>query len=231
MEVNHFNITRVTDVYANVHGRDIGSVANEIQSKIDKLAEDKSIVPPGYFVRMRGEISSMNESFKGLGFGLLLAVILVYLVMVPLFKSFLDPFIVMFSVPLGIMGVLWMLFLTGTNISIQSLMGVIMMVGISVSYSVLLVDFANRLRLEGKSVREAITTAARIRLRPIVMTSIAAILGLLPMAVRIGTGGEANIPLARAVIGGLLVSTALTLILVPLLYTLLKKDVKNASAA
>jgi len=231
MEVNHLNITRVTDVYANVHGRDIGSVANEIQSKIDELAKDKSIVPHGYFVRMRGEISSMNESSKGLGFGLVLAVILVYLVMVPLFKSFLDPFIVMFSVPLGIMGVLWMLFLTGTNISIQSLMGTIMMVGISVSYSVLLVDFANRLRLEGKSVREAITAAARIRLRPILMTSIAAILGLLPMAVRIGTGGEANIPLARAVIGGLLVSTALTLILVPLLYSLLKKDVPGMAEA
>ncbi len=230
MEVNHFNITRVTDVYANVYGRDIGSVANEIEAKIDELAKDKSVVPPGYFIRMRGEISSMNESFKGLGFGLLLAVILVYLVMVPLFKSFLDPFIVMFSVPLGIIGVLWILFLTGTNISIQSLMGVIMMVGISVSYSVLLVDFANRLRNEGKSVRDAVTTAARIRLRPILMTSIAAILGLLPMAVRIGTGGEANIPLARAVIGGLLVSTALTLILVPLLYTVLKREVSQIPA-
>ncbi len=124
-----------------------------------------------------------------------------------------------------------MLFLTGTNISIQSLMGVIMMVGISVSYSVLLVDFANRLRAEGKSVREAITTAARIRLRPILMTSIAAILGLLPMAIRIGTGGEANLPLARAVIGGLLVSTVLTLILVPVLYSVLKKDVAKVLVA
>ncbi|MBI3365518.1 MAG: efflux RND transporter permease subunit [Ignavibacteriae bacterium] len=231
MEINHLNITRVTDVYANVDGRDIGSAANEIQTKIDKLSQDKSIVPPGYFIRMRGEISSMNESFKGLGFGLILAVILVYLVMVPLFKSFLDPFIIMFSVPLGIMGVLWMLFVTGTNINIQSLMGVIMMVGISVSYSVLLVDFANKLRSEGMSVRDAILKAATIRLRPILMTSLAAILGLLPMAIRLGAGGEANLPLARAVIGGLLVSTVLTLILVPLLYSVLKKDSVQGSVA
>ncbi len=143
-EVNHLNITRVIDVFANVEGRDIGSVAADIEAKLKDLE-----TPEGYFVRMRGEVQSMRESFGSLGFGLILAVMLVYLVMVIQFRSFLDPFIVMFAVPLGIVGVLWMLFLTGTNFNIQSLMGIIMMVGIVVAFSLLMVDFANRLRGEG----------------------------------------------------------------------------------
>jgi multidrug efflux pump subunit AcrB len=168
---------------------------------------------------MRGEVQSMRESFGSLGFGLLMAVALVYLVMVIQFRSFLDPFIVMFAVPLGLVGVLWMLFLTGTNLNIQSLMGVIMMVGVVVAFSLLMVDFANRLRGEGVELERAILEAAKLRLRPILMTSLAATLGLVPMAI----AGDANIPLARAVIGGVLASTALTLIVVPILYTLLKR--------
>jgi len=213
-EVNHLNITRVVDVFANVQGRDIGSVAADIEARLKDLE-----TPEGYFVRMRGEVQSMRESFGSLGFGLILAVMLVYLVMVIQFRSFLDPFIVMFAVPLGIVGVLWMLFLTGTNLNIQSLMGVIMMVGIVVAFSLLMVDFANRLRSEGVELEQAILEAAKIRLRPILMTSLAATLGLAPMAI----AGGANIPLARAVIGGVLASTVLTLVVVPILYTLLKR--------
>ena len=167
----------------------------------------------------------MRESFQSLGFGLALAVVLVYLAMVFQFRSFLDPFIVMFAVPLGFIGVVWMLRLTGTHVSIQSLMGTIMMVGIVVSFSVLLVEFANRLRAEATeqsrtlTLRDAILQAAEIRLRPILMTAFATVLGLTPMAI----AGGANIPLARAVVGGVLAATVLVLFVVPILYLLLKR--------
>ncbi len=220
LEVNHVNIVRVIDVFANVAGRDVGSVASEIQKKIAAIE-----VPSGYRVQMRGEVSSMNESFQSLAFGLLLAAILVYLVMVAQFRSFVDPFIIMFAVPLGLLGVVWILFLTGTTVNIQSFMGTIFMVGIAVSNSILLVEFTNRLRQSGIPLRDALLRAASVRLRPIAMTSIAAIFGILPMAIHLARGAEATIPLARAVIGGLLVSTVLTLVLVPVLYSVLKKDV------
>jgi CzcA family heavy metal efflux pump len=219
-EVNHLNISRVIDVFSNVSGRDIGSVASDIEKGLENLD-----VPSGYFVHMRGEVQTMRESFGSLGFGLFLAAVLVYLVMVVQFRSFLDPFIVMFAIPLGLIGVLLMLFLTGTSLNIQSIMGVIMMVGIVVSFSILLVDFANRLREEGINIEEAIVRAAGIRLRPILMTALAAVLGLTPMA----TVGGVNTPLARAVIGGVLASTVLTLIVVPILYILLKGGKVEAS--
>jgi len=172
-------------------------------------------------VRMRGEVASMQESFSSLGFGLLMAAVLIYLLMVAQFGSFLDPFVIMFAVPLGMIGVLVTLFLTGTTINVQSFLGVIFMVGIAVSNSILLVEFANRLRSErGLSPQAAAVEAASIRLRLILMTSLAAIIGLLPMALR---SGEANTPLARAVIGGLSVSTVLTLFVVPCLYVILKR--------
>ncbi|PZR77113.1 MAG: AcrB/AcrD/AcrF family protein, partial [Chthoniobacterales bacterium] len=169
---------------------------------------------------------SMQESFKSLGFGFVLAVVLVYLVMIVQFRSFLDPFIVMFAVPLGLIGVVWMLFLTHTYLSIQSAMGIIMMVGIVVSFSVLMVDFANRILAEAaeknerKSPRDAVLEAAAIRLRPILMTGIAAVLGLTPMAI----SGGANIPLARAVIGGILAALLLVLFVVPVLFVLFKRE-------
>src|SRR5438128_9146627 len=172
LEINHLNITRVTDVFVNVRGRDVGSVAGDIERYIDKITNDRAQVPEGYSIQMRGEVQSMRESFKSLGFGFVLAVVLVYLVMIVQFRSFLDPFIVMFAVPLGLIGVAWMLFLTRTYLSIQSVMGIIMMVGIVVSLSVLMVDFANRILAEAaeknehKSPRDAITEAASIRLRP-----------------------------------------------------------------
>jgi multidrug efflux pump subunit AcrB len=244
VEVSHLNLTRVINVYANISGRDVGAVAAGIQEKMAELGprqtSDTTKVPSwgvinrgfsakerpdeplaGYTVRMRGEVASMQESFTSLGSGLLLATVLIYLIMIAQFRSFLDPFIIIFAVPLGIIGVLATLFLTGTTINVQSFLGVIFMVGIAVSNSILLVEFANRLRSErGLSPREAAVEAASIRLRPILMTSLAAVIGLLPMALR---SGEANTPLARAVIGGLSVSTVLTLFVVPCLYVILKR--------
>jgi multidrug efflux pump subunit AcrB len=223
VEINHHNITRVTDVFVNVRGRDVGSVAADIERFIQRIRADRSQVPEGYFIQMRGEVSSMRDSFHSLGFGFLLAVILVYLVMVLQFRSFLDPFIVMFAVPLGSIGVAAMLFLTGTSLNIQSLMGSIMMVGIVVSFSVLLVEFANHLRAEAHSqgrqisARNAVVEAAGIRLRPILMTGLSAILGLTPMAI----AGGANIPLARAVVGGVMAAMVMVLFVVPVLYLLL----------
>src|SRR5436309_10905272 len=162
-EINRHNITRVVDVFVNVRGRDVGAVAADIEKFINKIQNDRNEVPEGYFLQMRGEVKSMRESFALFGFGFVLAVILVYLVMVVQFRSFLDPFIVMFAVPLGLIGVAWMLFLTHTHLSIQSMMGIIMMVGIVTSFSVLMVDFANRI-LAGpaehnihKTPRDAIT--------------------------------------------------------------------------
>jgi multidrug efflux pump subunit AcrB len=214
-EVNHHNITRVIDVYADLDGRDVGSVSAEIEQR---LAGEKW--PDGYFVRIRGEVASMRESFQGLAFGFLLAVVLIYFVMVPLFHSFLDPLIVMLAVPLGLVGVLWMLWATGTTLNIQSFMGTIFMIGIAQSNSTLLVEFANRLRANGMAPRDAVLQSSRTRLRPILMTAGAALIALLPAALN---AGDPAAPLARAVIGGLASSTVLTLVVVPLLYLEFKK--------
>jgi multidrug efflux pump subunit AcrB len=225
-EVNHLNISRVIDVFANVSGRDVGSVAADITRRIEPLHAQ---LPKGYAVTMRGEVQRMAESFANLGFGFLLAIVLVYLVMVAQFRSFLDPFIIMFAVPLGLIGVVAILLLTGTTLNVQSFMGVIFMVGITVSNSVLWVEFANRLRADGRGLDDAIVDAAAIRLRPILMTSLAAVLGLVPMAIGIGHGSEANVPLARAVVGGLSVSTVLTLFVVPPLYRIFKAGQPRAT--
>jgi multidrug efflux pump subunit AcrB len=211
-EANHLNITRVTDVYVNVEGRDVGAVASEIESHLADIQ-----IPSGYTVRMRGEVSTMRESFGSLGLGLGLAALLVYLVMVAQFQSFRDPLVVLFAVPLGLIGVLFMLFVTGTPFSIQALMGIVMMIGIVVAYSVLLVDFANRRVRAGVPPSDAVTEAGRNRIRPILMTSLAAALGLIPMAV----AGGLNAPLARAIIGGVLASAALTLFVVPAAYAMI----------
>lgn len=232
-EINHLNITRVTDIYVNVRGRDIGSVAADIEKYINNIRNDRTEVPEGYYIQMRGEVKSMRDSFQSLGFGFVLAVVLVYLVMVVQFRSFLDPFIVMFAVPLGLIGVAAMLYFTGTYLSIQSAMGIIMMVGIVVSFSVIMVDFANRIledsREQGiqKSVRHAIVEAATLRLRPILMVGLAAILGLTPMAI----AGGANIPLARAVVGGLLAAVVMVLFVVPILYLSFKREKQTQTAS
>jgi multidrug efflux pump subunit AcrB len=175
-------------------------------------------------VQLRGEYARMNDSFQRLMWGLVMAAVLVYLIQVALFRSWVGPFIIMFTVPLGLIGVMTMLYVSHTSLNVQSEMGVIFLVGIAVNNGVLLVDFANKQRRQGATVREAITTAAAIRFRPIIMTFLATFLDLIPMAIGFGHGSEATVPLARAVVGGLLTSTFLTLVVVPILYTLLMKE-------
>ena len=225
-EVIHDNLASVVSVMVNTEGRDIGGVASDIRARLAGLE-----MPKGMVWRMSGEYERMNESFGNLGAGLALASVLVYLLMVALFRSYLSPFIIMFAVPLGLIGVLITLFVTKTSLNVQSLMGVIFMVGIVVANSTLLVDFANKQLELGASVRQAITTAAAIRLRPILMTFLATFLALMPMAIGFGKGSEANVPLARAVVGGLLSSTLLNLFVVPILYTLLNRDRPPAEPA
>jgi len=198
--------------------RDLGSIAQDIEEKLRSLP-----VPPGFSFQMGGQIQQQREAFGSLKFTSLLAIILVYMVMASQFRSLLDPFIIMFSVPLGMIGVIWALFLTRTTLNVTSFMGIIMMVGIVVSNGVLLVEYMNELRRHGLGLREAVIRGGRTRLRPILMTSLTTLVGLLPMALGIGTGSEANAPLARAVIGGLAVSTLLTLLLIPTLYAMLEE--------
>ncbi|MGI8581325.1 MAG: efflux RND transporter permease subunit, partial [Chitinophagaceae bacterium] len=201
IEINHLDIQRVTDVFANVEGRDIGSAASEIENKLAALRKQ---LPEGYKIDIRGEVQSMKEGFGNLGMGLGLAILLVYLVIVPLLRSFKLPLIIVTVIPLGLIGVTIMLLATNTYLNIQSMMGIIMMVGITVAYSNLLVDKMNNLLKEGKPLDEAIKEGIANRFRPIIMTAIVAILALLPMALGYETGGEANVPLARAIIGGYL---------------------------
>src|SRR5881628_2691938 len=209
---------RVVHITANPVGRDLGSIGEELEARFAEIH-----LPPGFSIRLAGQVQQQRETFAGLIFASVLALVLVYMVMAAQFKSLIDPFIIMFAIPMGFPGVIWMLFLTDTTLSTTSFMGVIMMLGIVVSNGVLLVDYTNVLRRRGRPLREAVVLAARTRLRPILMTSLATVFGLMPMALGLGTGGETNAPLARAVIGGLLVSTTLTLFLVPTLYTILEE--------
>src|SRR6266568_4765352 len=209
---------RIVKIIAQPSGRDLGSIARDIETGLQALP-----LPPGFNFQLTGQIQQQREAFSSLKFTSLLAIILVYMVMASQFRSLLDPFIIMFSVPLGMIGVIWALFLTRTTLNVTSFMGIIMMVGIVVSNGVLLVEYMNELRRHGHGVREAVMLGGRTRLRPILMTSICTVVGLIPMALGIGTGSEANAPLARAVIGGLAVSTLLTLLLIPTLYVMLEE--------
>ncbi len=207
---------RSADVYVAPSGEDIGNPAKEI-SKIIQATK----LPANIRVNIRGLVVTMQDSFRRFGFGLLLAILLVYLILVAQFASFTDPFLIVLAVPTGLIGVLFTLLLTGTTLNIQSLMGVVMLQGMVVSNSILIVDFANVLRTEGHTVVEAVAHACRIRLRPILMTSLATVVGLLPMAFKIETGSEAYAPLARVIIGGLLTSIVLTIFVVPAAYLLI----------
>ncbi|MCH8233331.1 MAG: efflux RND transporter permease subunit [Bacteroidetes bacterium] len=219
-EINHLNLTRVTNVYVNVEDIDIGTVAAEIEKRIESM---RSSFPEGYKVEIRGEIQSMKESFASLGLGLILAVVLVYLVIVPLFRSFRLPLVILLAVPFGLIGVIWMLLLTDTYLSIQALMGVIMMVGIIVAISNLLIDRINVLSKTTSNIHEAIISGAHDRFRPVIMTMLAAALGLTPLALGLQIGGEANVPLARAIIGGLMAALPVTLYIIPILYSFIAK--------
>jgi multidrug efflux pump subunit AcrB len=219
-QINHYTVQRVIDVGANVHGRDLGAVAADIQRRIAGLGK----LPPGMKVTLRGQNQVMQDSFRSLSLGLILATLLVYCLMVILFQSWLDPLIIMMAVPGAIVGILWMLALTGTTLNVESLMGAIMAVGIAVSNSILLVSFANDLRVEkeGVSPLEAALEAGRTRLRPVIMTALAMIIGMVPMALGLGEAGEQNAPLGRAVIGGLALATFATLFVVPVVYASLR---------
>jgi len=216
---------RLVEVTANVQGSDLGTVAQAIQARVDRLS-----LPAGFEIRQSGNVEQQNRTFHDLALAFGLAIILVYVVMASQFQSLIDPFIIMFTVPLGIVGVLWMLFLTRTTLSVTSFQGVIVMVGIVVSNGILLVDYTNRLRQRGLGLEEAVVRAGRTRLKPILMTSLATVLGLIPMA--IGLGGESTqAPLAIAVIGGLTVSTTLTLFFVPSLYIVFERRFKREMKA
>ncbi|MFZ0678229.1 efflux RND transporter permease subunit, partial [Candidatus Binatus sp.] len=212
-EADHYSIQRVVDLLVAPSTSDQGGTQAKIQSEVSKMT-----LPPGVSVRYRGAVASMQKSFSSFGFGLSLAVVLLYLVMVAQFRSFLDPLIIMFAVPMGLIGVIWTLWITGTTLNIESFMGIIVMVGIVVSNSILLVDFANERRRQGQELRRAAIESARIRMRPILMTALATVAGLMPIAMKLGEGSEASAPLARAAVGGLIVSTVLTLFLVPCVY-------------
>jgi hydrophobic/amphiphilic exporter-1 (mainly G- bacteria), HAE1 family len=212
-EVDHYQIQRTMDVYVAPSGEDLST----LYSGIEKIVSGTKL-PHDTKIQVRGTVQAMRSSFSSFGYGLILATLLVYLILVAQLKSFLDPLLILLAVPTGIAGVLIILFATGTTLNVMSLMGVVMMVGIVVSNSILIVDFINRLRAEGQPLKQAVSQACRIRLRPVLMTSLATLIGLLPMALKLGTGSEAYAPLARAIIGGLAVSVVLTVFIVPAAY-------------
>lgn len=223
-QVSHFNVQRIVNVTANTEGRDLGSVVSAIQHEIDSLGA----LPAGTKIHIRGQSEIMHESFTKLGLGMFLAIALVYLLMVILFQSWLDPLIITVAIPGALIGILWMLAITGTSINVVSLMGAIMAVGIAVSNSNLLVSFANEIRTEKDiSVEEATVEAGKTRLRPVIMTALAMILGMIPMALSLGEGGDQNAPLGKAVIGGLLIATLTTLLIVPLVYATLRRSLPS----
>jgi hydrophobic/amphiphilic exporter-1 (mainly G- bacteria), HAE1 family len=226
-EVDHYQIQKVVDVYVTPSGEDLGRVRSSI---LDILAKTK--VPGNVRVNLRGMVQGMEASFKSFAFGFVISFLLLYLILTAQFKSFVDPFLIMLAIPMGFVGVLIILPLTGATLNVMSLMGLLMLVGIADSNSILIVDFAHNLEKEGKPPLDAIITACRVRLRPILMTSLATIIGMIPMALKLGTGAEQYAPMARAIIGGLTSSVVLTIFIVPAAYLLVygKKGQKTSAA-
>ena len=216
--VDHYNLQRSIDVLVGVTGNDLGKVVTLVEQAVAGVTLPKDVK-----VTTRGEADSMRSALRGFGGALPLAILLVYLVIVGLFKSFVDPLVILAAVPLGFIGVIWMLLLTHTSVNVESLIGSLMMIGIVVSNSVLLVDFANRRLQDGLPLQEALIEAGRLRIRPILMTALATVLGLAPMALGLGEGSEMNAPLGRAVIGGLLVGTPITLFVIPVLHAIARR--------
>jgi hydrophobic/amphiphilic exporter-1 (mainly G- bacteria), HAE1 family len=215
-EVDHYQLQRTIDIYVAPSGEDLSTPTKEI-SRIVANTE----LPRNLRINIRGLVTTMQSSFRSFGLGLFLSVLLVYLVLVAQFSSFVDPFLIVLAVPTGLVGVMLTLAFTDTTLNIQSLMGIVMLTGMVVSNSILIVDFANRLRTEGRRVQDSVAQSCRIRLRPILMTSLATIVGLLPMALKLETGSEAYAPLARVIIGGLIASVLLTIFVVPAAYLLM----------
>jgi multidrug efflux pump subunit AcrB len=225
--INHYNVQPVFDVFAGTQGRDLAAVAADVQRIVD--AAEPSL-PRGSRIAVRGQVETMNSSFAGLATGLAFALLLVYLLMVVNFQSWLDPFIILTALPGALSGIAWMLYVTQTTLSVPALMGAIMCIGVATSNSILMVTFANDRRHEGADARDAALAAGATRLRPVLMTALAMIMGMLPMSLGLGDGGEQNAPLGRAVIGGLLVATVFTLVFVPVMYSLLRRKAPRALA-
>jgi multidrug efflux pump subunit AcrB len=202
-----------------VAGSDLGSVGSAVEKLVAK-AEEK--LPRGTTIDLRGQVTTMESSFYRLGMGMILAIVLVYLLMAVNFQSWLDPFIILMALPGALAGIVWILFLTQTTFSVPSLMGSIMCIGVATANSILMVVFANDQREEGMDARSAALSAGHTRIRPVIMTASAMIIGMFPMALGLGEGGEQNAPLGRAVIGGLVLATVTTLFVVPLVYSLLR---------
>jgi multidrug efflux pump subunit AcrB len=218
--INHYNVAPVFDVYSNVDRRDLGSVGAEVEKIVEK---ERGSLPRGTTLVLRGEYDTMRTSFFRLSLGIVFAVVLVYLLMAVNFQSWLDPFIILTALPGAMAGILWMLFVTGTTLSVPSLVGSIMSIGVATANSILLVTFANDERAYIPGAREAMLAAGYARIRPVLMTAAAMMLGMLPMALALGEGGEQNAPLGRAVIGGLLGATVTTLFVVPIIYSYLRQ--------
>lgn len=217
-EVDHYQLFRKINVYVSPRGEDLGALSNKVEKLIARTK-----LPPNVRVEMRGSVEAMHQSFLSFGLGLLLAIVLVYLILMAQFASFVDPFIILLAIPSGITGVILFLLLTNTTLNVMSLMGVLMMTGIVVSNSILIVDVARTYRGGGMAIRDAVALACRVRLRPILMTSLATLLGLVPMALALEAGSEQYAPLARSIIGGLLVSVVLTVFIVPAAYLLIHR--------
>jgi multidrug efflux pump subunit AcrB len=215
--VSHYNVQPVFEIFANVQGRDLGSVSADVDRVVNEM---RPKLPRGSSIAIRGQVESMNSSFAGLAFGLVFAVLLVYFLIVVNFQSWLDPFIILTALPGALAGIIWMLFLTETTLSVPALMGAIMCIGVATANSILMITFANDQRREGLDAHDAALSAGSTRLRPVMMTALAMIVGMLPMSLGLGEGGEQNAPLGRAVIGGLLFATVATVFFVPVVFSL-----------
>jgi multidrug efflux pump subunit AcrB len=226
-ELDHYQIQRVIDVYVTPQGEDLGRVTHAIQNIVNNAN-----IPANVRVNLRGMVEGMNASFKSFGLGFLLSFALLFLILTAQFKSFVDPLLIMLAIPMGFVGVLIILPMTHSTLNVMSLMGVLMLVGIADSNSILIVDFAHNLERHGLSPADAVITACRVRLRPILMTSLATIIGMIPMALKLGTGAEQYTPMARAIIGGLTSSVLLTIFIVPAAYLLVygrgKREVEES---
>ena len=213
--MDHYDLSRLIDVLVTPMGNDLGKVSRDIEAVLSGITLPKDVT-----LQLRGEVANMRAAFDNFALALPLAVLLIYFVMVGLFRSLIDPLIILVAVPLGLIGTALLLHVTGTSLNVESMIGTLMMMGIVVSNSILLVDFANRMVRAGATAEHAVLEAGKRRLRPILMTALATILGLLPLALGFGEGNETMVPLARAVIGGLAVSTIMTLFLVPVMHEL-----------
>jgi multidrug efflux pump subunit AcrB len=216
--VNHYNVQPVIDVYASTQGRDLGGVATDIMKALKPVQDH---LPRGTQIVVRGQIETMQSSFFGLGVGLLGAIVLVYLLIVVNFQSWLDPFIIITALPGALAGICWFLLITRTTLSVPSLTGAVMCMGVATSNSILLVSFSRDRMNAGAPARQAALEAGHTRIRPVIMTALAMIIGMVPMALGFGEGGEQNAPLGRAVIGGLLFATVATLFFVPSVFTII----------